>query len=149
MEIGPNKLKIISVSLLRFIIVAVLLYGIYVSGVNDPNANNGAFIVMVVLGFSFAASPLRHLNDVLVLCPDKIILKRREISFSKIEEIEWRYERGYLTGRRLKCCKATENTGWKDIFFPFYKIDVTYIKEPHEEFVKFYTNTMQGEKKDV
>jgi len=149
MKIGSNKLKIISVVLLRFIIVAVFLCGIYVSGVNNPNTNNEAFIVMVLLGFAFAASPIRHLNDVLVLCPNKIVLKKREISFSSIEEIKWRYERGYLIGRRLKCCKATENTGWKDFFFPYYKIDVTYIKEPHEEFVKFYTNTMQGEKKHV
>ncbi len=149
MEIGSNKIKIIFVSLLRFVIAAVFLCGIYVSAVNNPNANHGAFIIMVILGLAFAASPLRHLKDVLELCPNKIILKRREISFSTIEEIEWRYERGYLMGRRLKCCKATENTGWKDLFSPYYEIDVTYIKEPHEAFVKFYTNTVQGEKKHV
>ncbi len=149
MKIASNKRKIIAVSFLRFIIVTVFLGGIYVSGIDNPNTNNGAFIVMVILGVAFAAGPLRHLNEALELYPDKIVLKKRELSFSTIEEIEWRYERGYLIGRRLKCCKATENTGLKDFFFPYYKIDVTYIKEPHEAFVKFYTNTVQGEKKHV
>ncbi len=149
MIIGSNKRKIIAVSFLRFIIMMFFLGGIYVSSFDNPNTNNGAFIVMVILGVAFAASPLRHLNEVLEFYPNKIVLKKRELSFSAIEEIKWMYERGYLIGRRLKCCKATENTGWKDIFFPYYKIDVTYIKKPHEEFVKYYTNTMQGEKEYV
>ncbi len=149
MEICANKVKIIAVSLLRFIIMVLFLVGSYASGRDNPDVNNGAFIVMTILGFAFAFSPLRHLNDVLVLYPNKIVLKKRKISFSTIEEIKWRYERGYLIGRRLKCCKETENTGLKDFFFPYYEIDVTYIKEPHEAFVKFYTNTVQGEKKHV
>ncbi len=149
MKIGANRLKIIAVSLLRFIIVSVFLCGIYVSSVNNPNADNGAFIVMVILAFAFAVGPLRHLNDVLVLCPNKIVLKKREISFSTPEEIEWLYEKTYLFGKRLKCCKETKNTGWKDILFPYYKIDVTYIKEPYEEFIKFYMNVIQGEMKHV
>ncbi len=148
MRIGSNKGKIIFVAFLRFIIVSIFLGGIYVSSVNNPNTNNGAFTVMVLLGVAFEASPLRHLNEVLELYPDKIVLKKRKISFSTIEEIKWRYERGYLIGRRLKCCKETENTGLKDFFFPYYEIDVTYIKNPQEEFVKFYTNTI-GEQKNV
>ncbi len=148
MKIGSDKVKIITVSLLRFIIAALFLGGIYVSSIDNPNANKGAFIVMVILGLFFSASPLRHLNDVLELYPDKIILKKRKLSFPTIEEIKWMYERGYLIGRRLKCCKKTDNTGWKAFFFPYYEIDVTYIKEPHEGFVKFYTNTI-GEKEYV
>ncbi len=149
LKIGSNKVKIIAVSLLRFIVVALFQFGSYVSSIYNLNIDYGAVIVMNTLALAFAASPLRHLNEVLELYPDKIVLKKRELSFSTIEEIEWRYEKGYLIGRRLKCCKRTKNTGWKDIFFPYYEIDVTYIKKPHEEFVKYYTNTMQGEKEHV
>lgn len=149
MKIGANKVKIIAVSFLRFIIMVVFLGGIYVSSVNNPNVNNGAFIVMAILGFVFAVSPLRHLNDVLVLCPNKIVLKKRELSFSTPEEIKWLHKRTYFGGTRLKCCKDTKSTGWKEIFFPYNEIDVTYIKEPHEEFIKFYTNTIQGETEHV
>ncbi len=148
MKIGSNKVKIIAVSLLRFMVVACFFVSSYGSSIDHPNTDNGAIIVMDILAFAFAASPLRHLNEVLELYPDKIVLKKRELSFSTIEEIEWRYEKGYLIGRRLKCCKRTGNTGWKDIFFPYYEMDVTYIKKPQEAFVKFYTNTI-GEKKHV
>ncbi len=149
MKIVANKVKIIVVSLLRFIIMAVLLGGIYVSGIDHPNANNGAFTVMAILGFVFAVSPLRHLNDVLVLCPNKIVLKKREISFSSPEEIKWIHKRTYYVGTRLKCCKNTKSTGWRELFFPYNEIDVTYIKKPREEFIKFYMNTIQGETEHV
>jgi len=149
MKIGSNKGKIIAVSLLRFIIMAVFLGGIYVSSRDYPNFNNGAFTAMVILGVAFAASPLRHLNDVLVLCSNKIVLKKRELSFSTPEEIEWLYKRTYFVGTRLKCCKDTKSTGWKEIIFPYNEIDVTYIKEPHEEFIRFYMNTIQGESEHV
>ncbi len=149
MVIGANKVKIITVSLLRFIVMALFLGGIYVSCVDNPNANKVAFTVMAVFGLVFAASPLRHLNDELELYYNKIVLKKRELSFSTPEEIKWLHKKTYFVGTRLKCCKDTKNTGWKDIFFPYYEIDVTYIKKPHEEFVKYYTNTMQGEKEYV
>ncbi len=61
MRIGSNKGKIIFVAFLRFIIVSIFLGGIYVSGVDNPNTNNIAFIIMAILDFAFAASPLRHL----------------------------------------------------------------------------------------
>ncbi len=149
MVIGANKVKIITVSLLRFIVMALLSGGIYVSCVDNPNANNGAFTAMAVFGLAFAASPLRHLNDELELYSNKIVLKKRELSFSTPEEIKWLHKKTYFVGTRLKCCKDTKNTGWRDIFFPYYEIDVTYIKKPHEEFVRYYTNTMQGEKEHV
>jgi len=154
MNIGSDKGKIIAVSLLRFIIMALFLVGIYASSHDNPNFNNGAFIIMVIFGFAFAASPLRHLNEVLVLYPNTIVLKRQEIKkqeiyFSTPEEIKWSYVRGYLIGKRLKCCKAAKSTGWKELFFPYNEMDVTYIKKPHEEFIKFYMNTIQGEAKHV
>ena len=149
MKIGANKVKIIAVSFLRFIIMVFFLGGIYVSGIGNPNANNGAFTAMVLLGFAFAVSPLRHLNDVLVLCSNKIVLKKRELFFSTPEEIKWLHKRTYFVGTRLKCCRETKDTGWKEILFPYNEIDVTYIKDPHEEFIKFYMNTIQGETKHV
>ncbi len=141
MKIGSNKVKIIAVLLLRLIIMVLFLGGIYISTIDSPNSNDGAFLVMVILGLLFGVSPLRHLNEVLEFYPNKIVLKKRELSFATIEEIQWRYEKGYF-GRRLKCFKRTEHTGWKDIFFPYYEIDVTYIEKPHEEFVKYYTNSI-------
>lgn len=96
-------------------------------------------MVMVILGLLFGVSPLRHINEVLEFYPNKIVLKKCELSFDTIEEIQWRYEKGFF-GRRLKCCKRTEHTGLKDFFSPYYEIDVTYIKEPQEAFVKYYTN---------
>lgn len=147
MKIGPNKGKIIAVSLLRFIIVMLFLVGIYASSRDNP-------VVMAIFGFAFAASPLRHLNEVLVLYPNTIVLERQEIKkqeiyFSTPEEIKWSYVRGYLIGTRLKCCKETKSTGWKELFFPYNEIDVTYIKNPHEEFISFYMNTIQGETEHV
>ncbi len=154
MKISSNKGKIIAVSLLRFIIVVVFLVGIYASSRDNPNFNIGTFIVMAIFGFAFAASPLRHLNEVLVLYPNTIVLKRQEIKkqeiyFSTPKEIEWSYVRGYLIGKRLKCCKETKSTGWKELFFPYNEIDVTYIKNPYEEFIRFYMNTIQGETEHV
>lgn len=139
MKIGSNKVKIIIVSLLRFIVVSISLVALYGSSVDNPNTNNVAFVVIAILHFAFAASPLRHWNDVLELCPNKIIFKRRAISFSTIDEIVWRYDL-YPSGRRIICCKDAKNTGLKAFFFPYYEIDVTYIKEPQESFVKYYTN---------
>lgn len=149
MKIVANKVKIVAVSILRFIIMVLFFVGIYISCMDNPNANNGAFTGMVILGFVFAVSPLRHLNDVLVLCPNKIVLKKREISFSSPEEIKWLHKRTYCVGTRLKCCKDTESKGWKELFFPYNEMDVTYIKKPHEEFIKFYMNTIQGETEHV
>jgi len=149
MGIGSNKGKIIAVSLLRLIIMVLFLGGIYASCRDNPDVNNGAFIVMVIFSFAFAVSPLRHLNDVLILYSNKIVLKKRELYFYMPEEIKWFHKRTYFIGTRLKCCKDTKSTGWKEIFFPYNEIDVTYIKEPHEEFIKFYTNTIQGETEHV
>ncbi len=81
MKIGSNKLKIIAVSLLRFIVVALFQFVSYASSIDNPNIDYGAVIVMNALALAFAASPLRHLNEVLELYPDKIVLKKREIVF--------------------------------------------------------------------
>lgn len=141
MEVRANKGKIILVVVIRFVVLAIFLVGIYAASMNNPDANMGIFIAFVILALLFILSPLRHLNEVFILAPGKITLKKKEFTFVEPAEIKWVRQKTYIIGTRLKCYKAKEKTGLKEIIFSFlYEMDLTYLKNPHEEFINYYIN---------
>lgn len=141
MEVRANKGKIILVVVIRFVVLAIFLVGIYAASMNNPDANMGIFIAFVILALLFILSPLRHLNEVFILAPGKITLKKKEFTFVEPAEIKWVRQKTYIIGTRLKCYKAKEKTGVKEIIFSFlYEMDLTYLKNPHEEFINYYIN---------
>ena len=145
MEVRANKGKIILVVVIRLVVLSFFLIGIYAASMSNPDPNMGIFIVFVILALLFTLSPLRHWNEVFVLAPGKITLKKKEFTFVEPAEIKWVRRKTYLIGTRLNCYKAKEKTGLKEIIFSFkYEMDLTYIKNPHEEFINYYINKRQG-----
>ena len=141
MEIHANKGKIFVVSLIRFIVLAVFFIGLYASGGDDSDFGKVFFCAIVTFALLFILSPLRHLNEVFILAPGKITFKKKEFTFSDPAEIKWARYKTYFIGTRLRCYKGKEKTGWKEVIFSsFYEMDLTYLKNPHEEFINYYMN---------
>ncbi len=141
MEVRANKGKIILVVVIRLVVLAILLVGLYASGIDNSLFSKVFFVATVILALLFILSPLRHWNEVFVLAPGKITLKKKEFTFLEPAEIKWVRRKTYFIGTRLNCYKAKEKTGLKEIIFSFkYEMDLTYIKNPHEEFINYYVN---------
>lgn len=140
MEIGADKKKIVIVMMIRFVAMAALI-GLILLTTSQSEVNWIGLVVIGVLFLAFAISPLRHINEVLVLCPTKIAFGKKEFTFSEPTEIKWIREKTYFIGTRLRCYKERGKAGLKELIFSSaHEMDVTYIKRPHEEFIKFYMN---------
>ena len=138
MKIGADRKKIIITMLIRLMVLSIFWVGLLLSVVESKEA----WIRLVIMGvvfLAFAVSPLRHLNEVLELYPDKIVFGKKEFTFSEPTEIKWVREKTYFIGTRLRCYKDRGKMGFIAFLFSnAQEMDVTYIKRAHEEFIGFY-----------
>lgn len=140
MEIGADKKKIVIVMMIRLVLLSIFWVLLLLIGFENREEWS-RLVVMGILFLAFAISPLRHLNEVWVLYPNKIVFGKKEFTFSEPTEIKWVREKTYLIGTRLRCYKDRGKIGFIELIFSSaHEMDVTYIKRPHEEFIKFYMN---------
>lgn len=101
-----------------------------------------AMMVILVLLLIFALFPLVHLKDTLVFYDNKIVLGKKQITFSSPEEIQWKREHTYIMGTRIKIynLKAAEKETFLQSMFSSKDMDVTYMEDAKDTFIKCYMN---------
>ena len=73
---------------------------------------------------------------------NKIVFNKKELTFNQPKEIRWMRQMTYITGTRVLMMKTSDKRGLKEIFFPSFQIDVTYMYKPKETFIQYYMKTV-------
>lgn len=145
MCVTANPKKIILTCLFRFLILLLILGLVLLAGSSaKPNEFFPiSFIIIACILWIYVLLPLRHINEKLLLCENKIVFGKKEYVFIEPTEIKWFLSRPGLCGRRLLCYKDEKHNMFLEIFFPFlYQMDVTYLDKPHEAFIQHYFKTV-------
>ena len=138
-EIKVEKKKIlinIAIRSIWFIIVAFL-------AIITPSVDKKAkitVIIILILSLVFTLFPLIHLKDVLVYYENKIVLKNRQITFNNPSEIQWNRQKTYFSGTRIKINNSTVQESFLQFMFCLNDIDVTYMKDAKDTFIRCYLN---------
>ncbi|MDE5908463.1 MAG: hypothetical protein K2H52_06985 [Lachnospiraceae bacterium] len=111
----------------------------------NQSANKKAEIAIAVILIAllvFALFPLVHLKDVLLYYDNKIVLGKKQITFKNPVEIQWSRQKMYFFGARTKICNsaAAQKESFKDFMLSSNVIDVTYMKDAKDTFIKCYLN---------
>ena len=121
----------------------LLLLGILACVVAVSQSDNPNYVAMVIiLGviLVFVLSPIRHLGKVMSYYEHKIVLGKKELCFDNPMEVQWTRRKGYITGNRLVICKQGQKESIIDLMLSKNDIDITYMTEPKEQFVRCYMN---------
>lgn len=140
-EIKVDKKKLFMNIALRgilFIIIGMV-------PVFNQSANKTAEIAIIVILIAllvFALFPLVHLKDVLFYYDNKIVLGKKQITFNDPQEIRWSRQKMYFFGTRTKICNsvAAQKESFKDFMLNSNVIDVTYMEDAKDTFIKCYLN---------
>ncbi|GFI03277.1 MAG: hypothetical protein HFI44_13970 [Lachnospiraceae bacterium] len=139
MKVDKKKLLMnIALRSILFIIVGMV-------PVFNQSANKTAEIAIIVILIAllvFALFPLVHLKDVLIYYDDKIVLGKKQITFNNPEEIQWSRQKMYFLGTRTRICNsvAAQRQSFMDFMLNSNMIDVTYMKDAKDTFIKCYLN---------
>lgn len=140
-EIKIEIKKILASIAIRMIWFVMVLLAIASS--SDSGIDYTAAAILLLLTLGFALFPLVHVKDVLVYYENKIVLKNKQITFDHPSEIQWRREKTYIMGTRLKICNSKimqSQSFLKCMFGSSKKIDVTYMKDAKDVFIRCYLN---------
>lgn len=140
-EIKVDKKKLFMNIALRgilFIIIGMV-------PVFNQSANKTAEIAIIVILIAllvFALFPLVHLKDVLFYYDNKIVLGKKQITFNDPQEIQWSRQKMYFFGTRTKICNSVtaRKESFKDFMLSSNVIDVTYMEDAKDTFIKCYLN---------
>lgn len=140
-EIKVDKKKLFMNIALR----GILLIIIGMVPVFNQSANKTAEIAIIVILIAvlvFALFPLVHLKDVLFYYDNKIVLGKKQITFNDPQEIQWSRQKMYFFGTRTKICNsvAVRKESFKDFMLNSNVIDVTYMEDAKDTFIKCYLN---------
>lgn len=138
-EIKVEMKKIIAniaIRMIGFILVLLAMVFNWRLGINYAAA-----AALLILTLGFALFPLIHVKDVLVYYENKIVLGRKEIAFDSPSDIQWSRVKTYFLGTRLKIHNTKVNQSFLECMFGSSKeIDVTYMKDAKDVFIRCYLN---------
>lgn len=140
-EINIEMKKILANIAIRMIWFAMALLALVLNFDSGIDYTSTAVLLLLTLGF--ALFPLIHVKDVLVYYENKIVLKNKQITFDHPSEIQWSREKKYIMGTRLKIynSKVMQSQSFLQCMFgPSKKIDVTYMKDAKDVYIRCYLN---------
>lgn len=140
-EIKIDMKKLLANIAIRMIWFVMALLALVLNFDSVIDYTSTAALLLVTLGF--ALFPLIHVKDVLVYYENKIVLKNKQITFDHPSEIQWSRGRTYIMGTRLKICnsKVMQSQSFLECMFgSSKKIDVTYMKDAKDVFIRCYLN---------
>lgn len=150
-ETTASKSKIFIHFVLRFLICFLFMFIILVSKENGSVPKDyGSISYYIRIGsiilvlFLYSLSPFRHMWDKLIFYERGIMLNKKKIEFTNSNQIGWSRYQTYIFGNRIQLFKRESSKAIKNLFAIIFKpsneLDVTYLKEPQEHFVKAYMN---------
>lgn len=145
-EIKVNKKKVIQHISIRMAFVIFMGLGWFcaLQTSKTGKSNYIGLIIVVALLSVYALSPLRYLNRVLVFQNNKIAFGKKELIFDDLADIQWMKRKTYYAGTRMVVYKKSQEKGLKAIITSCNdEIDVTYMKNPKDEFVRCYMNNVR------
>ena len=140
-EIKIEMKKILANIAIRMILFVMVLLAVVLN--SGSGIGYTLTVVLLFLTLVFALFPLIHVKDVLVYYENKIVLKNKQITFDHPSEIQWSREKTYIMGTRLKICnsKVMQSQSFLECMFGSSKtIDVTYMKDAKDVFIRCYLN---------
>lgn len=140
-EIKIEMKKILANIAIRMILFVMVLLAVVLN--SGSGKGYTLTVVLLLLTLGFALFPLIHVKDVLVYYENKIVLKNKQITFDHPSEIQWSREKTYIMGTRLKICnsKVMQSQSFLECMFGSSKtIDVTYMKDAKDVFIRCYLN---------
>lgn len=138
-EIKVEKKKILINIAIRSIWFIIVAFAYIINQSANKKAEIAITIILILL-LGFALFPLIHLKDVLVYYENKIVLKNKQITFNNPSEIQWRRVKTYFTGTRIKINNSTVQESFLKFMFCSNDIDVTYMKDAKDTFIRCYLN---------
>lgn len=140
LEIRASKKKIFIYIAMRMPLLALAILAFIAAASEVDNPNYVASVVIIGLVLIFVLSPIRHIGKVLIYYDYKIVLGKKQICFDNPLEVQWTRRKGYITGNRLVIYKRGQKESIIDFIFSKNDIDVTYMTEPKEQFIRCYMN---------
>lgn len=137
-EIKVSMKKIFTNIAIRMIwFVIAMLAGIF--NTSKDNTPNVLWLLLIVGTILYALFPLIHIKDVLVYYENKIVLKNKQITFNDPSEIQW-HRTTYFIRKKLTIRNSAAEESFIECMLSTKEIDVTYMKDAKDLFIKCYLN---------
>lgn len=124
-----------SIAIITVWFAIAILAGIFNSG--KGSLPNILYLLVVIGTLLYALFPLVHIRDVLVYYENKIVLGKKQITFHDPSEIQW-HRTTYFIRKKLTIRNSTEKESFMKCMLSTKEIDVTYIKDAKDIFIKCY-----------